>query len=209
MLMSLVGAISAEDFFDTQAVGLGFTEEAEWDMESATILPVSVKDCWDIITSDEAMDIWCPEFGNVENSGEPGVGNIRNAVLDDSVLNILSLGSVGIEQTFDVWNDEEDNIRSYAYYVSGTTRPGFMSWKAAREQFVCEEIDDDNTMLTRTLAIEPGFLTETLEFVVQPRLESIVEEKCPERLLNAIAQGKLPIPEKKDGDKDRAGTPVN
>lgn len=115
MLMSLVGAISAEDFFDTQSVGLGFTEEAEWDMESATILPVPVKDCWDIITSDEAMDIWCPEFGNVEKSGEPGVGNIRNAVLDDSVLNILSLGSVGIEQTFDVWNAEEDNIRSYAY----------------------------------------------------------------------------------------------
>ena len=203
MLVSLLaGLATADDFFDAQAVGPGFTEDAEWDMECVTPLPVSLEDCWDIITSDQALNMWCPELGGGENLGEPGVGNVRKVVLDDIVLNILSLGSVGIEQTFDVWDDEEDNIRRYSYYVSGTTRPSIMSWKAARENFVCEEVDDDNSVLTRTLAIEPGFLTEKLDFVVRPRLEEIVEEKCPERLLNIIKQGMLPI--EKDKKKEKA-----
>lgn len=168
-------ATKAQCFFDIDFVEQDFLETAPWIFQTSTVIPISVEDCWDIITDDDALPFWFPELTDVENEDEPGVNNKRTVVFDDCVLNLLSFGAVGLEEVFDVWEDTGD-VRRYQFYYSGATRPNFYSWKGAREKFACQKISDNESFFHRTAAFEPDCISDTLEFVVRNRLERIFEE---------------------------------
>ena len=165
-------------------------QNATWIFSSAVLLPVSIDECWDIITDDDAWQYWHPEVTKITNTGGvPGsVGSSRTIVYDDWLLNLFSIGPIKFEEQFDIWEDV-GNYRRYSFYFSGATRPECFTWTAAREELVCERWDDSKSLFGRTVAIEPGSGQQTLSFVVYPRLKRTFEELCPQRMVESIEGG--------------------
>lgn len=194
LLAALPVAVVAA-FFDYQFSPMALLDDATWVFDMNVVLPVDVKDCWDIITDDDALQFWHPELTMVESIKEtPGtVGNVRTVVYTDWLLDIFVLGAIKLEETFDVWEEDEGDIKTFQFWISGATRPTYFSYTMAREEWTCEKYSSGKSIFRRTLAFEPGAVTAALGFVVYPKLQRTFEVMCPKRLLRSIENGDLPI----------------
>ena len=183
--------LTASTFFDLDEVPPAFLDsgEAPWNFESIVDLPISVEDCWSIITSDDAWQFWHPEVSIVEGVVN-GVGGMRTIEFDDWLFSLFAFGPVQFEETFDVWKDTGD-VREYAFYFSASTRPEWFAYYAGREEFICESING-GSRFTRRVAFDPGPVAQSLSLIAVPRLKLIFEVNCPKRLLNSIYRGDLP-----------------
>ena len=186
-------------FFSVAPVSTNFLETAEWIFESNVTLPLTLDQCWDILTDDGAWEYWHPEVRSIENTvGTPGtVGSERTIVFGDWVIGLLVGGPFRIQEVFDSWeNDASSDTRRYSMYYKGVTRPNAFTYSRGKEEFVCQRISDSETRFTRTVALDPGFLANMLSFIAYARLENVFEVLCPERLLESIEAGRLPRAER-------------
>lgn len=210
--------VDAQFIFDLEAVDQDFLTTAPWVITSSTDLPISVDDCWNIITDDCALPLWFPEVTNVKYTNEPGrVGTMRTIVFDGGCLNnLITLGKVDLEEEFDVWEDTGPR-RRFSFYFAGVSKPPFYLWEGGREEYKCEEsttttnaasatsstsssrqIITNTTQTTTTsrftytVALAPGFVAKSAESIVLPRVTKIFAEDVPRRLLESIANKDLP-----------------
>ena len=190
LLPTLVVALSFPLAFAPES----FLTTAPWIFKAITELPVSVDDCWNIITDDGAWQFWFPEVTNIRNIVPPGVGGNRlvdfNLKFTNKVVFILLLGPVTLDEYFDIW-EPNGSTRRYSYYIQSTSRPNFMTYTMARNEYVCET-SGSNSVFTKTVALEPGILTNALSFITRPAFEELFLILNPRRLLEAIEAGQLP-----------------
>lgn len=195
--------VEALFFFDTslEFPPESFLEDAPWIFAATTDLPVSVDDCWTIMTDDEGLQFWFPELTIVQNLDPPGQRGYRRVVRidlsgqDDLVISFLSLlspaGGIEFEETFDVW-DPDGNERRSSFFVTKIGLPTFLLATRVREEQRCEFVTDSSSAFTQTLAMEPGWFASLIGFLTKPIYQELVEERIPGLLLEAIANGNLP-----------------
>lgn len=185
-----------------------FLETAPWIFRSEVTVDMTVDECWKVLLDDNAWGTWHPEVLNVQwkkkdgGGGDAGsvamkgeAGAERTVVFSDALFNVLLMGSVGIDEKFDVWDDKNDNVRRLSFYFQGMTRPNFLTYTAGREEFRVERTGDDGSTstckFTRIVALEPGFATRyLLGPVAYSRCKHMFEVKCPQRFLAAFGQKK-------------------
>jgi len=158
-------------------------EKVPWVFKGELQLDMSVEDCWDIITNDFAYEVWHPEITNMKNNGPTGLGNSRTVV-----LRLLPAGpSSRITGKFDVWEDGDNDMKRMQCWCTASSRPQFLAYKRAREEYKVEAISGNKCIFTRTVAMDPAFLTRYgLGWAIYPMLRKTFTVKCPTRLVDAI-----------------------
>jgi hypothetical protein len=102
---------------------------------------------------------------------------------------ILLAGALKIEEHFDVWEEGT----KFQFYFKAMNRPNILPYKSGREEFKVEAISDKTCKFTRTVALEPGFLTRyVLGFIAYPHMKKMFTQKVPDSLVKAVAEGTLP-----------------
>lgn len=184
--------------FPLEVAPLSLLETGTWIIGGEpTVLPISVDDCWDIVTDDGSWEFWFPEVTNIRSDVEIPEGFLfrRLITFDVCKTNLLLcaglLGSVEIDEYFDVW-DQDDDERRASFYFAESSRPTFLFYTQSREEIRCDAINSTASEFRFKAASEPGLLTGLAGFIVKPSLEKIFEELVPMRLLASIEDGTLP-----------------
>lgn len=193
VLLSPVVVIAEEQeddgLYEIKHAPLDILTEGTWIFHSEVVLPVSLDDCWDIITDDGAWQFWHPEVTEITNTvGDPGtVGSERTIVYN----------GIKINEWFDIWEEQDggdDNRRRYSFFFSAASLPGFLGFKMLREDYTCQRITDSKSLFQRTVAMEPGLLFVSFFYIVYPQFQRTFEQLCPLRMLESIEAGDLPRP---------------
>jgi hypothetical protein len=163
-----------------------------WTFTSVNELPDrSVAETWSILLDDTAWCHWHPEVTNIQwQTGDlRGVGASRTVVFRDWFFQILLAGPVTLREEFDVWEDESDH-KKFGFCITASTRPVFLTYRAAREEFRVEALSSSSTStttttgskFTRTFTVDPSFAVRyLLGFLVFPYLSNLFEHTCPRR----------------------------
>jgi hypothetical protein len=165
---------------------------ATWIFRSETEIDLPASDVWQILNDDNAWAIWHPEVTNIVWTGEAPhkKGSERTVVVKDTLFMILLAGPLKIHEVFDVWEEG----KKFGFYFKATNRPNLLTFTSGREEFKVEAINDNKCKFTRTIAVEPGFLTRYgLGFIAYPHFKKIFTKKCPDSLVKAVTEGKLPL----------------
>jgi Polyketide cyclase / dehydrase and lipid transport len=168
-----------------------FLTTAPWIFQSEMTIDLPVSEVWKILHDDGAWIHWHPEVAKIawESDTHRELGSERTVTFKDPLFMVLLAGPIKLYEVFDEWEYE----KKFGFYMKGLSRPTFLTYKSVREQFQLEAANESHCKLTRTVAVEPGCITKyVLGCIVYPHLEHLFTKKCPERLLNAIAKGKLP-----------------
>jgi hypothetical protein len=170
-------------------------ETVPWVFKSELELDISVQECWDIITDNLAYKVWHPEVTDIKNIGPAlGKGNSRTIVLRHWFFSLLLAGPPTITESFDVWEDSDSDMKRRQCWFSSSSRPKFMTYKRAREEFKVEAISENKCKFTRTVGMDPAFMTRYgLGCLVYPILRKLFTVECPERLADAIQNKVLPL----------------
>ncbi|KAI2508404.1 hypothetical protein MHU86_6078 [Fragilaria crotonensis] len=169
---------------------------APWVFTSELELDISIDECWSIITDDRAWQHWHPQVTNIQNDKEPagGAGNSRTIVFRHWFFMALLAGPIAIREEFDVWEDQDDAVKKYQFWLAAASRPVFLTYKGGREEFKVESISATMCKFTRVVALQPAFLPRyALGWLVCPVLRRLFTVQCPQRLTEAIAKNLLPI----------------
>ena len=181
-----------------------FLQTAPWIFGGQpTELPISVQDCWNIITDTDALPFWFPEVTNVRYTLEPsldnGMGVLGRRVVDFNPINtnlilyLAQLGPIEIDEIIDIWEPDGEDQRRFSFYFVETDRPVFLSFKQVREEFRCEAVTETRSTFTYTVAVAPGLVTALAGFVVKPAFRDIFQRLVPARLLESVEAGTLPL----------------
>lgn len=197
VILSIHGSAANECYSLDPAPADYLTDSCAWKWSSTTDLPVSVDDCWNIITDNESLQYWYPELTVLEEANPGTVGGTRTVQFSDCIMNALSFGCVRIDELFDVWEDTGDT-RRFQFTFTGINRPPCASWTAGREEFKCVSTGATTSQFVRSAAFGPGFITTGACVVVQPRLNCIFNTLSPARMLKSIEQGLLPRTARRD-----------
>jgi hypothetical protein len=171
-------------------------DNVPWILRSEQEFDIGIDGLWNIITDDRAWEHWHPEVTKIKNKTEPagGAGNSRTIVFRQWLLMILLAGPLTIAEDYDVWEDKEPNMKRYQFWLTAASRPKFLSFNRAREEFKVEAISENRCKFTRTVALDPGLLSRYgLGFIVLPMLRHLILVKTPQRLAKAIENKILPI----------------
>jgi hypothetical protein len=171
-----------------------FVNSADFIFKAETDLDVSVEDCFDIVSKPQSYEFWHDEVTNLEIEEQPGPNGTGKIQFDfsDRVLNIVMFGPIGFRGEYDVWEPDGDT-RRVGFWVPEMRVPTWYSYTAVRDEYICKEITNTTSKLTRTLGADAGFFARWNPWVARRRMRRIVEEFCPERLVQAIKDGELPI----------------
>lgn len=169
-------------------------ETVPWVFKSEVELDISLQECWNILTDDAiAAKTWFPETTDYTYSKKPGLGATRTVVFRHWLFNILLGGPATIAEEFDVWEDKGTDMKRFQFWFTAASRPQFLTYKRAREEFKVEAISDTKCKFIRTVGMEPAFATRfLLGWMVYPTLRSIFTVKCPNRLAQAVENKILP-----------------
>ena len=195
-----VAAVAAVSLFPKLRFKLDFVDEsflssARWQWNIVTELPVSMEDCWSIQTDNGAYKYWFPEIVVREERGTFGTNDgFRIVDFGDRLVGLFLAGSLRIEEAVDIYEDVDSTRRRLSFYFSRTSRPNFLTFKRAREEYICEAVDGEanKSIFIWNIGFDPGFITRALFFVSKRRFDKIFAQKCPKRLLEAIEKGDLP-----------------
>jgi Polyketide cyclase / dehydrase and lipid transport len=161
--------------------------KATWRFQSKTEIDLPADTVWSILVDDRAWKEWHPEVTEIVWTDEAPhkTGSERTVVFRDPLT-----GPIKFYEEFDVW---EEGHR-FGIHFTALSLPPFASYKSGREEFKVEAGGEKKCVFTRTVAVEPGFVTRYLAgFLIYPHLKKMVEETCPNRLKEAIANGSLPV----------------
>ena len=153
---------------------------APWVFKSEIDVDLSIDECWAVVTDDQAWQHWHPEVTDIRNAKEPagGVGNSRTIVFRPCLG-----GPTPMHEEFDVWEADDEQLKRYQFWFAG-----------GREEFKVQAISSGRCKFTRTVALEPAFVTRyILGWLVYPELKRLFTVQCPQRLVEAIATKLLPI----------------
>ena len=168
-----------------------FISTAPWIFKVDTTIDLPVTDVWNILNDDGSWTIWQPEVAKIEWKDEVHREHNSERVItfSDRLFNFLLFGSVKLHEVFDDW----ERNKSLGLCIKGMNRPNLLTYKCFQEKFILETINENQCKLTRILAMEPGFFTKyLLGFIIHPHINHHVTKQCPDRLLKAVAVGKLP-----------------
>jgi len=183
-----------------------FLQTAPWIFGGQpTELPISIQDCWSIITDTDALPFWFPEVTNVRYTLEPSPDNNGMAVVlgrrvvdfnpinTNLILYLAQLGPIEIDEIIDIWEPDGEDQRRFSFYFVETDRPVFLSFKQVREEFRCDAVTETSSTFTYTVAVAPGLVTALVGFVVKPAFRDIFQRLVPARLLQSVEAGTLPL----------------
>ena len=166
---------------------------APWIFKSEVELDMSIEDFWITLIDDRSWKHWHPEVTNIQNT-KVGFGNSRTVVFRHWFFMALLAGPVRIHEDFDVWEADDDQMKRFQFWLSGASRPSFLTYQGGREEFKVEAISAKRCKFTRTVALIPSFLSRyALGFAIYPMLRSIFTVQCPRRLLASIEKKVLPL----------------
>ena len=171
-------------------------DNAPWVFKTEHEFDIGIAGLWNIITDDRAWEHWHPEVTNIQNKTEPagGPGSRRTIVFRHWLFMALLAGPIVIDEEFDVWEDKDPNVKRYQLWFPAASRPQFLTYKRAREEFKVEAISENRCKFTRTVALDPGFMTRyALGFIIYPTLRHLFTVRCPQRLATSIENKILPI----------------
>ena len=167
-----------------------FLNTAPWIFRSETVVDVSASEMWNILFDDEAWAYWNPEVAKSEwKDANRELNSERVVTIKDTLFMMLLCGPMKLYTVNDVY--EKD--KKLGLYVKESNVPCFLTNKSFREEFKFEAIGENQCKFTRTVAIAPSFLSKYLmAWLIHPHLKHAFTKKSPERLVKAIAEGKLP-----------------
>lgn len=169
-------------------------ENCPWLFKGICELDISLDECWKIITDDEASKIWHPEVSNYNYTKPFGLGGRRTILFSHWIFNLLVGGANITREEFDVFEDKGSDMRRFQFWISGTSRPQFLTYESIREEFKVEALGDNKCRFTRTVGMVPAFGTRfLLGCIVYRTNRSIFAEDCPKRLAGAVKDSVLPF----------------
>lgn len=126
---------------------------------------------------DNAWQFWHPQVQNIQwKSDLRAKGSERTVVFSDSLSNMLLFGPTALDETFPVWEEG----KSFQLSVKATTKPAALTYRSIREAFVVNSSPDGGSIFTRTVAIDPSFVSRyLLGWLVYPRLKKLFTVDCP------------------------------
>lgn len=172
-----------------------FVTRAPWIFRSEVTLDIGVSEMWKILQDDGAWKYWHADVAKIDwlDDTKRELNSERVVTLKDPLFMLLLAGPLKLHEVFDVWEYE----KKLGMYVKALNRPSFMTYKSFREEFLLEAIGDRQCKLTRTIAIDPSFLSKyVLGCIVYPHAKHHLTKKVPEQLVKAISDGQLPRTEK-------------
>jgi len=168
-----------------------FLQTAPWIFGGQpTELPISVQDCWDIITDTDTLPFWFPEVTDVRYTIEPSPGVPGRRFVDFSLAQLVSIEA---DEIVDIWEPDGEDQRRNSFYFVETNLPVFLSFKQLREEFRCDAVTETSSTFTYTVAVAPGLVTALAGFVVKPAIRELFQRRVPARLLESVEAGRLPL----------------
>jgi len=166
---------------------LSILETGPWIFGGNTVeLPISVDKCWSLLTDQEAWPIWFPEISNIRVL-DPPEGAVFRRKIDFG-------GNFELDESFDVWEDTGDS-RRMSFYLTATNRPSIVNYKQFREEYKCTALTESSTEFTLTVAGKPGFIFWLLGFLLKSPNQTFFGETVPNRLLESVKAGDVPLME--------------
>jgi hypothetical protein len=175
-----------------------FLETAPWVFKSEIELDISVEECFNILMDDRAWKLWHPEVTDIQWKTDPPHGrngSVRTVVYKDWVSYLMLGGPVAMEEKFENCTDTGPT-RAFTVSFTATGRPTWMFLRASKEHFQVEPIENSpgRCKFSRTVAVDPAFLPRYIfYFITYNSMKHTFTNKCPQRLLNAVQEKKLPI----------------
>jgi len=176
-----------------------FLETAPWIFKSEIELDIGVDALFQILMDDRAWEVWHPEVRNIQwkTDAPHGKGSVRTVQYSDWLSTLLLCGAVTMEELYDNF-DDSGSTKSFGIKYTSIGRPTFMMYRACREEFKVEPLQDNDSnrcKFVRTVAVDPSFTSRyVFGWLVYPAMKKTFMNLCLKRLEEAILEKKLPIP---------------
>ncbi len=166
-----------------------YLEKGNWIFRSEVELNGTMEEVFSILLDDGAWNIWHPEISDVRWQTPPpfGVGAKRTVRFSNWLFMLLLFGSLILHEEFLIW----DENKRLTFRFNKTNRPRFLGYLAGMEDFQLEYLPNGYCKLTRTVAVDPAFITSMLGCILKPVLNGIFERSA-QRLVKQFASRNFP-----------------